>query len=109
MKEKLWAGSIVFFAAFLAGTVAMTGCSPTPPGPQPPPDAVTVGSTSGAGPASCRDVCARGAALGCKWATPTPNGKPCEAVCAQAQTISPWNLSCRATAADCAAGDACEK
>lgn len=106
MKEKLWAGSIVFFAAFLAGTVAMTGCSPTP-SPQPPPDAVSVGSTSGT--ATCESVCDHGATLRCKWATPTPNGKPCVAVCAQAQTVSPWNLSCRATAADCAAGDACEK
>lgn len=77
-------------------------CSGCPITPTPPPD--------GAPPAAtCADVCARGAALGCPWATPTPAGAPCTDVCANAAGFAGWNLGCRAGAATCEAVDRCER
>lgn len=81
--------------ALLALVVSLAGCpKPFPPVPPTPPDA------DAAVPAgvSCDTACARGQALGCKWATPTPDGASCSTVCANANRQdgpARWDLSCR--------------
>ena len=45
-------------------------------------------------PADCKSTCARGEALGCDWAKPSPRGATCAEVCESANTILPWNTEC---------------
>lgn len=53
--------------------------------------------------ATCEGACARGTALGCTYATPTPNGATCVQVCRNAMWANqPWNLACLASATSCA-------
>ena len=60
--------------------------------------------------ATCADVCAHAAELGCPSAEPTPDGASCEAVCesVQASGIVRWDLGCRAAARTCEDADVCE-
>ena len=59
---------------------------------------------------TCAQVCAQAAALGCVSARPTAKGVSCTEVCEnlKASGLPMWNLACRASAATCAAMDACE-
>ena len=61
--------------------------------------------------ATCADVCARGAALGCEYAKPSPGGVSCEAVCKDvvAGTDFVLDLECRAVASSCEAAERCEE
>ena len=85
------------FVLILTFFTTLTGC----PAPLPvlPPS-----------PTTCAGICARGAALGCTFAKPTPKGATCETVCLNllASDLPMWNLSCRSMAASCAAIDACQ-
>ena len=60
--------------------------------------------------ATCADVCAHMAELGCPSAQPTPAGVGCEEVCesVQASGIVKWDLGCRAAALTCGEADVCE-
>lgn len=60
--------------------------------------------------ATCSDVCARGAELGCEFARPTDGGVGCVDVCENVQRsgIIEWDLACRASAPSCDAVDLCE-
>lgn len=83
-------GSLGFSCASCTG--------PTPvPNPLPPPQ----------DNATCETACARGAALGCTWAAPTPKGAPCTDVCQNAATLVPWNVGCLSTIATCNDTSAC--
>jgi hypothetical protein len=59
---------------------------------------------------TCAQVCARGAALGCEFAKPTPKGATCTTVCENLATsgLPAWDLACMAQAQTCEAMDACE-
>lgn len=71
--------------------LALAGCATTPPIPE-------------RSEATCADVCARGAILGCAWSLPTPKGATCEAVCDNATAARiPWRLDCMASANTCEA------
>jgi hypothetical protein len=76
------------------GCLAWQSCAHTSPIPP---------QTSDAGPSgnSCSTACARGAALGCLYATPTPAGAPCETVCANAAATVPWDVAGLSAAAAC--------
>ncbi len=51
---------------------------------------------------TCATACANGASLRCEWATPTPMGSTCEAVCENAATVGvPWNVGKLSTMTGC--------
>ena len=81
-------------------------CNPDPPTPiadaAPTPAPVVDAAPAPAAP-SCATACARAAALGCDYASPSPKGVTCEAVCQNAQQFVPWNLACRTNITSCAA------
>ena len=55
-----------------------------------------------AGTSTCADACARGSALRCEWATPTPSGVTCEEVCTNADNVGlSWRKDCLATTNSC--------
>ena len=61
-----------------------------------------IAPTPGPSDATCASVCARGAELGCRWATPTPGGATCYEVCDNADKQGePWQLTCLAKAMTC--------
>ena len=90
---------LAFVVLAFVATASNCGTSPQPV-PTPLPDASS--------PPSCVTVCQRGAALGCSWAVPTPNGADCPTVCANAQDFGlHWDLTCRTNAQTCAAASLC--
>jgi len=58
--------------------------------------------------ATCADVCARGAELGCDYAQPTPAGASCVEVCERTIEIAPLDLGCRSAVERCEDAPICE-
>lgn len=93
--------------ALLAFSVA---ACPKPYPPPVPPGPDVDASTPDTRPATCADVCAHAAALGCRWSRPTPNGATCETVCLNIMSsVISWDLPCRIQAESCAAVEECER
>jgi hypothetical protein len=83
-----WTSLVLSFViAIVFAIVATAGCGT---GPSPVPTTST-----------CATACARGSALSCIWATPTPMGASCEQVCSNADRIVPWNVACLTSASTC--------
>jgi hypothetical protein len=82
----------------LLGALILCACPPPKP-PVPPP-----------GNATCSDVCAHYAKLGCIAAQPTAKGASCIDVCNNVvgSTYVHWDLDCRVRAVDCGEVDHCE-
>ena len=85
-------------ALFLCAAALILACGTVTPIPTPPPGV------------DCAAFCAHGAALGCSWATPTPQGATCSDWCQLTQSgPAPMSLACSVQAVDCAAVDACNR
>lgn len=84
----------------ILGALLLCACPPSPPKPPVPPP----------GAASCSDVCAHYAVLGCDAAKPTAHGTTCVEVCDNVvgSTYVHWDLDCRVRAVTCAEADTCE-
>jgi hypothetical protein len=92
-------------------TALLVGTSACPPGPGPVPPAPPQDAGLDASAATCGSACDRWRELGCEQAEDTADGATCEDVCDNIQSsgIIEWDLACRASVADCAAIDACER
>ena len=78
----------LIFALALAGCATTTPCPvDTKPCPTPAP--------------TCATACSQGTKLGCAWATPTPMGAICQAVCENAAQTVPWNVGKLTSATSC--------
>ena len=87
MTETKWKRPILIGIAVGILLWSLTACGT---GPTPVPTTAT-----------CATACARGNALSCIWATPTPMGAPCEQVCENAARFAPWNVACLTVASTC--------
>jgi hypothetical protein len=75
--------------------LALAGCATTTPCP------VDTKPCPKPAPATCATACLHGHNLGCEYATPTPQGKPCLEVCENAAKSVPWNVTALTSAAAC--------
>jgi hypothetical protein len=82
--------STALLLVVLALITSASKCNPNPP----PPDAAVPVS-------SCSTACARGAALQCVWAQPTPLGASCSDVCVNAAHTVPWDVARLTSASAC--------
>lgn len=73
---------LLFVTLFAMG---FQGCNHNGPVPTPTEDAAAPSP-------SCATACARGAKLGCQYATPTPMGASCATVCENAAETVPWDI-----------------
>lgn len=85
-----------FLAAATLPLFLALACAPVTP-PEPPPPGPIV--------ADCGAVCDHWRFLGCDAALPSPNGEPCEVVCATFERF--WSLECMASVAKCDEIEAC--
>ena len=95
MRARVAQLALAVFLGLAVGPVLafFSGCAPVPVTP--------------VRPAACTEACAKGAELGCVWATPTPNGATCTDVCESANRILPWRTECLWGARTCEEADAC--
>lgn len=94
--------------AWLACIVLLWSCTPPAAAPTAPPVPLPAPGTEDA---DCFTVCEHLRDLGCEQAEPSPGGASCEDVCDNVQSsgVITWNLSCRASIADCNKLDHCER
>lgn len=111
-----WDWILLGWAAPALAAVLLThcaGCPPPPPVPPGPDGGVETDAALDAPPAAeatCADVCAHWAELGCVEAEPTPAGATCVETCENllSSELVDWDLGCRARVQSCAAIDRCE-